>query len=768
MNPMASLSKALGLGALLMLGAQAARAQTGALPPIASPQNAAPVLPGQEGARPASPPAAAAPGATALPGGAVSQDQPVTFTAEEVEYDQNRALVTARGRVEAWQGNRMLRADEFTYDRNTGVATARGNVQLIEADGQVIFADSVVLRNEFKDGVLEGLRGLLAQNGRVAAAGARRTDGNFFDLSRVVYSSCEPCQTDPLSPPIWQLRARTATLDQAARQVRYRDAVVEFAGIPTFWTPYLQHPSAGAPRQSGFLSPTFGVTDYLGAFVETPYYWAIDETQDLLLRPMIASGNLPNLGLEYRRRFNFGEIAAEGSLGYLNGEQNTPEGTAGHIFSRGRFSLDENWRAGFNYNWATSEDYLRIYRYGARRLLDQNAYAEGFWGAQAYARVDARAYQGLRSTDNNSQIPYVLPNTYADWVAPTDSLGGTLTIDTWNFAVFRDQGTSTQRGSTRIGYNLPLYDAVGGLWTVRGQSDLSAYAYTGLADAPNFSTSADNGSIGTANIRVALDWRMPFVRSAGAYGRQVIEPRIQVVGGPLTGNQSSVPNEDSIDLEFTDANLFNLNRFVGRDRQEGGTRIDYALRGAWYFPNGGMAEGLAGASYRIQNDGGPFYANSGLVNRASDYVGRARLRPVSWLEFLGRGRFAQEDAAVRFLDLSSTVNLTTGTALTGGYLYTPAVPYLTPFQDRNEVAAGVSQRIGNWRFGAFVRYDVELNRPVVVSASAAYEDECFLFEARFLKRFAEDPSTNNLYPANTVLLFRIGLKTIGDVGFRAI
>ena len=35
-------------------------------------------------------------------------------------------------------------------------------------------------------------------------------------------------------------------------------------------------------------------------------------------------------------------------------------------------------------------------------------------------------------------------------------------------------------------------------------------------------------------------------------------------------------------------------RFGGRDRQEGGTRFDYALRGAWHFPNGGLLEGLAG------------------------------------------------------------------------------------------------------------------------------------------------------------------------------
>ena len=66
--------------------------------------------------------------------------------------------------------------------------------------------------------VLEGLRGLLSQNGRVAANSARRTGGNVFDLSRVVYSSCDPCRDDPLAPPLWQLRARSATLDQTARR----------------------------------------------------------------------------------------------------------------------------------------------------------------------------------------------------------------------------------------------------------------------------------------------------------------------------------------------------------------------------------------------------------------------------------------------------------------------------------------------------------------------------------------------------------------------
>ena len=54
-----------------------------------------------------------------------SRDQPVTFTADSVEYDRENALVIAQGHVEAWQGDHVLRADKVTFDRNTGIAAAK-------------------------------------------------------------------------------------------------------------------------------------------------------------------------------------------------------------------------------------------------------------------------------------------------------------------------------------------------------------------------------------------------------------------------------------------------------------------------------------------------------------------------------------------------------------------------------------------------------------------------------------------------------------------
>jgi LPS-assembly protein len=76
--------------------------------------------------------------------------------------------------------------------------------------------------------------------------------------------------------------------------------------------------------------------------------------------------------------------------------------------------------------------------------------------------------------------------------------------------------------------------------------------------------------------------------------------------------------------------------------------------------------------------------------------------------------------------------------------------------------------MGLWRLSAFGRQDIQLDRPVAVGFSALYEDECFIFETRFIRRNAENLSTGDLYPGSTMLLFRFGFKTVGEVGLRAL
>ena len=113
----------------------------------------------------------------------IKQNEPVTFTADEVDYDKDKSLVTATGHVEAWQNGHVMRADKITFDRNTGVAAGTGHVVLMEPDGEVMFADYVEMHNNMNDGILKDMRALLAQNGKLAANGVRRTAGKVVTIS---------------------------------------------------------------------------------------------------------------------------------------------------------------------------------------------------------------------------------------------------------------------------------------------------------------------------------------------------------------------------------------------------------------------------------------------------------------------------------------------------------------------------------------------------------------------------------------------------------
>ena len=110
-------------------------------------------------------------------------------------------------------------------------------------------------------------------------------------------------------------------------------------------------------------------------------------------------------------------------------------------------------------------------------------------------------------------------------------------------------------------------------------------------------------------------------------------PIAQLVASPNKANFGHIPNEDSLDLEFSDANLFSFNRYPGIDRLEGGSRVDYALHAAWYLPHGALLDGIIGQSYRFHRDD-DYLPDSGLNDNVSDIVARATLAPKPWLKQL--------------------------------------------------------------------------------------------------------------------------------------
>jgi LPS-assembly protein len=695
-----------------------------------------------------------------------SSNSPVTFLADRVGYDKTGNLVTAEGHVRAWQNGQTLYADKVVINRNTDVATATGHVILLEPGGESIFADNAVLSRGMKDAVMQGVSARMAENGRVIANGARRYNDQIDEMVKVIYSACDLCKGDPTAPPLWQIRASSATRDLQHKMIEYRDAEMEIHGFPVFYLPYMTQPDPSVKRATGLLIPGFGVSSRLGVFITVPYFIVINPSSDITLTPIIATKQGPVLDAKYRQAFNDGAMNIDLSGGNDRGKPGYS------VFSGGTFDLNDTWRAGFDYNHATNPQYLDDFRILPNASeLTSDAYVEGF-GPGSYARLEADTYQGLVASVTQSVLPIIAPYGQYDFESDPDMFGGHAHLNAQVFNVLRDVGTNTRRASVVGDYTLPFSGPLGQLYTARVELVAASYQATALSQEPSFSriNAADTGRVQPYG---ALFMRWPFARSAGSLGSQIIEPEAQFVASPDIGigQNYRIPNEDSLDLEYSDANLFDLNRYPGIDRLEGGERVDYAMHGAWYLPAGALLDGMVGQSYRFHKDL-DYLPESGLNDNVSDIVARATAEPVSWLNLTYRTRLSHVDLGRRMIDATATVGNSTFN-VSGGYLYANTNPYVLYNQPtipaayyvaRHEFTANIAGAYGAYTFAAGTERNLQTGQFDSANFSAGWQNECAAVNLIFFDRF----TSFNLDDGSTTLLLQFTFKTLGNVGFSAL
>ncbi|WP_298215520.1 LPS-assembly protein LptD [Acidocella sp.] len=702
------------------------------------------------------------------------KDAPVSFTADSLTYEKNANLITASGHVVAIQNGQTLHADKVTIDRTTNVVTASGHVVLVQPGGETVYADHIVLSNNMKNAVMQGVAARLQQNARIIANGGQRYEGKLDVLAKPVYSACNLCKDDPRAPPTWAIRAASATHDLEHKMIEFRNATLLMKGVPVFWLPYLSEPDPSVRRKTGLLIPSAGASSQLGAFAIIPYYITLGKSADLTLAPVLATKQGPALMGQYREDFNQGVLDIKASAGHDRGD------FGNSVFANGSFNINQYWRSGFSFNRASNAQYLDDFSILPNAsYLESNVYLEGF-SSGSYARLDAETYQGLVSSINQSELPIVGPYGQYHFVSQPDVLGGTLRVDANAFNVMRNVGTNTRRLTFLPAYSIPLSLPAGLIGTARVQLVTAYYNADKLNQQPNYSAIQQASTI-RAEPYGGLMLRWPFLRPTRDWGSQLVEPIAQLVVAPVTGisENDKIPNEDSLDLEFSDANLFDFNRYPGIDRLEGGARVDYALHAAWYLPGGATLDGLIGQSYRFHKDY-VYLPASGLQDNVSDIVSRFVVAPVSWFNIAYRGRFAHQSLGNRMSDL--TANLAIGkVSLSGGYLYTSTNPYTlydnltgaqvlnlqlpaTYYTPRQEAVVNASTQYQNWTFSGGGQRNLQTGKLDEINASVGWQNDCFGVNLLFYKRY----TSFNLDNGSTTLLVQFNFKTLGNIGFNTL
>ncbi len=687
------------------------------------------------------------------------EDDQVLLRADTITHDRDNEIITAEGNVEIARGDRLLTAERVVYETKSDVLRAEGNVTVLEPSGEVMFADEVELHDGLKKGFVIGIRTLFKDDSRIAANVAERTDDDRTVMAKAVFSPCKICADSPGRPPLWQVKAVRVIHNKTAQRVDYKDAFLEVYGIPVFYVPLFSHPDPTVERQSGLLAPTIKSASDLGLVYKQPYFWAIADDRDMTISPMVTSNEGVALAVEYRQRFRPGLLVVDSSGTYVdkrdeNGNPVPGRQFRGHLKLDTDMEVDENLHAGANLFVTTDDTYLRLYDFSSQTILTNRLYAEGFYGRN-YFGANAYAFQSLEQEDDASNIPVIAPWLEYDYIGEPGGFGQYWTANSELAVITRGEGTDSRRLTVGGAWQVPWIDPVGGIYKVSAAVDGDLYW---VNDAPNQSLAGDtvDGFAGRINPSLTLDWRWPWVRSSGGI-RQLIEPIAQAIVSPNHGNPDKIPNEDSLSFEFDETNLFAANRFPGRDRLEGGPRVNYGLKLGAYGSEGRYANLLIGQSYRSHVEPG-FAGATGLEENFSDLVGRIDVVPHPYINYAQRVRLSRESLSLE----RNEITLSAGPSrfrVNASYTMLSDELAADDLGSREEILLGSRVHLfDGWSLSAGHRHDLTgRTGSLNTNFGIYYLDECLDFSVVFNRTFTHD---REIRPT-TSITFRVRLVNLG-------
>jgi LPS-assembly protein len=686
-----------------------------------------------------------------------STKEPVLLTAEHVDYDKDTSQVSASGKVEIVQGETILLADHVLYDQENNVVTANGNVSILDASGNVVFADSLELKDDLKSGIINQFKARLADKSLFAANRARKIDENRTELHQAVYSPCKVCMAkEGGKAPLWQLHADRVLIDKQEQEVTYKNAFMEVYGFPVIYTPYFSHPTPRADNKSGLLEPTFKQSTNLGFVYRQPVYYSIAQDRDVTITPIYTTIEGPVLAGEYRQLFNNGAMEFDGSITKpqtrdAGGINSKGQNWRGHFNAEGYFSLDEQTSWGFNIRRTSDDTYLRRYDFSEDTLLTSRIYAEKHDfigdGGRSFAQAQALKFDGLTAADNARTAPLILPLADFNWESAPGFHDSRFFVDSNLMALTREDGPQSRRLSNTAGWKLPYITSDGQV--IEFASQIRADIYS-VSDQPLGNGEYFNGQTGRILPQASLTWRYPFINQ-WENGNILVEPIAMFAISPNSGNSNKIPNEDSQVPEFNASNLFNPNRFSGYDRVETGAQMSYGLRGQAQIYSNKYIDWLFGQHYH-RDTASNFPFSNDKDSNFSDFVGKIGLNydPFS---IAYRVRLDKDSLAFNQNEVTGTINYYP-VVISTSYLSLKNDPTL---QNKEEIAGSLGINLTKeWIWGVSAIKDLELGNLTSASTSLTFSNECISIINSFGRNYTFD---RDIKPATT-FTFRVSFKNL--------
>lgn len=299
----------------------------------------------------------------------------VTVLADRLEEVGPERVLVATGNVEITRGKARLIADRVELNRETGDAVAQGRVVFYDGEDQLT-GRRIDYNVKTGTGVVYDSEARVAPYYRIAGERMDRVGESVYQVKRGVFTTCED------DPPTWSFRFGSGHAD-------LEDFV--YGTGASFWVkdvpliPFVPFFAAAIrrERQTGFLFPRVGQSDRKGFQAEIPFYWAISDSADATIAPIVYSKLGEGISGEFRYVMSGQQY---GSMsGFFLQETNVHDATRGQGSFRHDWTIEPGLTLKVDVNGVTDDNVLsefgnRLQQRSAQRV-ESNVFLTKSWDA---------------------------------------------------------------------------------------------------------------------------------------------------------------------------------------------------------------------------------------------------------------------------------------------------------------------------------------------------------------------------------------------------
>ncbi|MEB6334921.1 LPS assembly protein LptD [Serratia rhizosphaerae] len=523
---------------------------------------------------------------------------PVTINSDDSRADQGNAVFSGNVKIE--QGNSTLTAKQVELNQ-VQAADKNDPVRTVTATGDVHYDDNQIklkgpkawsnLNTKDTD-VYQGDYQMVGRQGRGDADKMKmRGQNRYTILENGSFTSCLPGDNS------WSVVGSEVIHDREEQVAEIWNARFKIAGVPVFYSPYLQLP-VGDKRRSGFLIPNAKYGSNNGFEFMLPYYWNIAPNFDATITPHY----MTKRGLQWQNEFRYLTQPGMGTIEFdwlpsdneYNKDHPQDDDTRWLFYWNHSGVMDQVWRFNVDYTKVSDSQYFNDLdsQYGS--TTDGYAtqkFSAGYADENFDATIASKQFQiyddvNRTSTESYKVLPQIDLNYYKNDLGPFDLRVYGQAAKFININPYSPDATRLHLEPT---LSLPMTNGWGSLnsevklLATHYQQDIpdgfkANYKSRNGRDAPDL-----DDSVNRVMPQFKVDGKMVFDRDMNwAQGyTQTLEPRMQYLYVPYR-DQSNIYSYDSTLLQTDYSGLFRDRSYSGLDRIASQNRLATGLTSRIY------------------------------------------------------------------------------------------------------------------------------------------------------------------------------------------